>query len=186
MPCERGNQPTRGHFGKKNYFAALPLQFSFPVFLYSSWCGCVFFVMKYVPVGFLNINPRRPMNECNAACRRNSSRSFAIQTWELRPLGNHCHSHSGCPGLGNAGCGKAPPVYKCPVAPGQKAGTWSKKVFPARCSTGRSESYQDKCWWSWLGKYIANCFLSGIGLSLTPAEGSHLAEKCCYFWNRKL
>lgn len=85
FPVETENQPARGHFfGKKNYFAALPLQFSFPVFLCSSWCGVCFLVMKYVPIGFLNINPRGPINKCNAACRRNTSRSFAMQTWVLQ------------------------------------------------------------------------------------------------------
>lgn len=123
--------------------------------------------MKYVPIGFLNINARRPINKCNTACRRNTGRSFAVQTWELWPQRNYSLSHSGCPGLDNAGCVKAPPVCKCPVAPGQKAGSWRRKVFLARCSAGHSESYQDKCLWSWLGKYIANCFLSGIGLSQT-------------------
>lgn len=117
----------------------------------------VLFVMKYVPIGFLNINPRRPINKCNAACRRSTSRSFAIQTWVLQVLGNHCPSHRGCPGLDNTGCVKAAPVWKCPVTPGQKAGSWRRKVFPARCSGGHSESYQDKPLWSLLGKYIANC-----------------------------
>jgi len=33
--CKTGNQPTRGHFGKKNDFGALLWQFSFPPFRYS-------------------------------------------------------------------------------------------------------------------------------------------------------
>lgn len=45
---------------------------------------CVLFVMKSVPVGFLDINPCRPINKCNAACRKNTSRSFTIRTWTLQ------------------------------------------------------------------------------------------------------
>lgn len=46
--------------------------------------ACVLFVMKSMPVGFLNINPRRPINKCNTACRKDRSRSFAIQTRMLQ------------------------------------------------------------------------------------------------------
>lgn len=61
--------------------------------------ACVLFVMKSVPVGFLNINPRRPIHKCNSACRKNMSRSFAIgtsvlqKTESLRRLGEIAVTH---------------------------------------------------------------------------------------------
>lgn len=84
FPVETENQPTRGHFGKKKItlvHCRCSFLSHFPVSLAVRVC---FFAMQYVPMGFLNINPRGPVNKCNAACRRNTSRSFAMQTWVLQ------------------------------------------------------------------------------------------------------
>lgn len=46
--------------------------------------ACVLFIMKSVPVGFLNINLRRPIHKCNSACGKNMSKSFPMWTLMLQ------------------------------------------------------------------------------------------------------
>lgn len=84
FPVKQGASPQEVILGRKITLVHCRCSF-LPLFSYiPRGAGVLFFVMKYVPIEFLNINPRRPINKWHAACRRNTSRSFAVQTWVLQ------------------------------------------------------------------------------------------------------
>lgn len=124
--AKQGTSPARGHFRKKKLLLVHCCGSFLSLFPDTPNGACVLFVVKSVPVGFLNVNPHRPIK--NTARRKNTSRSSAIQTWmsqESKGLRGFWEIAATHPGLCNTCCVNASTVCKCPVAPGQNAGSWS-------------------------------------------------------------